>query len=152
MTICPELVRGLAATQVYVGSSPIVVSSWAIKCPTISTIIDLKIKGETVMKKRHWIMSCLFLGVLSVALIACAATSKSSSTGQFVDDSVITTTIKSKLAEDDFLKSFKISVETYKGTVQLSGFVDTKKAVDRANEIVRSVEGVKSIKNDLIIK
>lgn len=97
-------------------------------------------------------MSYLFVIMLSITMLACAATSKSSSTGQFVDDSVITTTVKSKLAADDFLKSFKISVETYKGIVQLSGFVNTQEAVNKANEITRGVDGVKSIKNDMIVK
>jgi len=69
-----------------------------------------------------------------------------------VDDSVITTKVKSLLAADDFLKSFRISVKTYKGMVQLSGFVGSQKAVDTAVEIARSVKGVKSIKNDLIVK
>ncbi|MDQ7839391.1 MAG: BON domain-containing protein, partial [Thermodesulfobacteriota bacterium] len=50
------------------------------------------------------------------------------------------------------LKSFQISVETYQGTVQLSGFVNSQKAVDKAGEIVRSVKGVKSVKNNLIVK
>ena len=74
------------------------------------------------------------------------------STGGYIDDSVITTKVKSLLAEDDLLKSFQISVESYKGTVQLSGFVNSQKAVDKAGEIVRSVNGVKSIKNNLIVK
>jgi osmotically-inducible protein OsmY len=69
-----------------------------------------------------------------------------------VDDSVITTKVKSLLAEDDFLKSFQISVETYKGIVQLSGFVNSRQAVDKANQIAYSVKGVKSVKNDLIVK
>ena len=56
------------------------------------------------------------------------------------------------LASDDFLKSFQIGVETYKGVVQLSGFVNSQKAVDKAGEIVRSVKGVKSLKNNLIMK
>jgi osmotically-inducible protein OsmY len=86
------------------------------------------------------------------ALVACASTSKQSSTGEYVDDSVITTKVKSLLAEDDFLKSFKISVETYKGTVQLSGFVNSQQAVDKAGQIASSVKGVKSVKNDLIVK
>jgi osmotically-inducible protein OsmY len=72
--------------------------------------------------------------------------------GEFVDDSVITTKVKSLLAADDFLKSFEISVESFKGTVQLSGFVNSQKAVDKAVEIVNSVKGVTSIKNDLIVK
>ena len=87
-----------------------------------------------------------------VALVACASTAKQSSTGEYVDDSVITTKVKSLLAADDFLKSFQISVETYKGVVQLSGFVNAQKAVDKAVEIARSVKGVKSVKNDLIVK
>ena len=74
------------------------------------------------------------------------------STGEYVDDSVITTKVKALLAEDDFLKSFQISVETYKGTVQLSGFVGSQKAVDKAVEITRSVKGVKSVRNNLMVK
>jgi osmotically-inducible protein OsmY len=69
-----------------------------------------------------------------------------------VDDSVITTKVKSLLAADDFLKSFQISVETYKGIVQLSGFVNSQAAVDKAVEIAKSVQGVESVKNDLIVK
>jgi osmotically-inducible protein OsmY len=86
------------------------------------------------------------------AFSACASTSKQESTGEYVDDSVITTKVKSLLAADDFLKSFKIGVETYKGSVQLSGFVNSQKAADKAVEIVRSVKGVTSVKNDLIVK
>ena len=104
------------------------------------------------MKKRRGIFGCLILIVFIVALVACASTSKQSSTGEYVDDSVITTKVKTLLAEDDFLKSFQIGVETYKGTVQLSGFVNMQKAVDKAVEIARSVQGVKSVKNDLIVK
>jgi hyperosmotically inducible protein len=86
------------------------------------------------------------------ALVACASTSKRESTGEYVDDSVITTKVKSLLAEDDFLKSFQIGVKTYKGIVQLSGFVNSRQAVDKAGQIAYSVKGVKSVKNDLIVK
>ena len=82
----------------------------------------------------------------------CASTRTHESTGEYVDDSVIMTKVKSLLSADDFLKSFQISVETYHGTVQMSGFVNSQKAVDKAGEIVRSVKGVKSIKNNLIVK
>jgi osmotically-inducible protein OsmY len=85
-------------------------------------------------------------------LAACASTAKQSSTGEYVDDSVITTKVKSLLAADDFLKSFQVGVETYKGVVQLSGFVASQAAVDKAVEIARSVKGVKSVKNDLVVK
>jgi osmotically-inducible protein OsmY len=93
----------------------------------------------------------LCFALLSV-LIGCAATRTSESTGQYVDDSVITTQVKASLANDGFLKSFQISVETYKGTVQLSGFVNSEQAIDKAGEIARSVKGVISVKNNLIVK
>jgi osmotically-inducible protein OsmY len=104
------------------------------------------------MKKRNRFFGYIALVMLMVAFAACASTSKQESTGEYVDDSVITTKVKSLLAADDFLKSFQIGVETYKGTVQLSGFVNSQKAVDKAIEITRSVKGVKSVKNDLIVK
>jgi hyperosmotically inducible protein len=104
------------------------------------------------MKKRNMFIRCFVLLMLIATFVACASTPKHESTGEYVDDSVITTKVKSLLAVDDFLKSFQISVETYKGTVQLSGFVGSQKAVDKAGEIARSVKGVKSVKNDLIVK
>ena len=103
------------------------------------------------MKKKNVVMSCLVLLML-ITLVACASTRTRSSTGEYVDDSVITTKVKALLAKDDFLKSFQISVETYRGTVQLSGFVNSRQAVNKAGEIVRSVQGVKSVKNNLIVK
>ena len=104
------------------------------------------------MKKRNFVIGYFVLLVLIATFAACAATRTQESTGQYVDDSVITTKVKSLLAEDDFLKSFQIGVETYKGVVQLSGFVNTQKAVDKAVQIAGSVKGVKSVKNDLIVK
>jgi osmotically-inducible protein OsmY len=104
------------------------------------------------MKKRNIVIHFLVLLMMVVTLAACAATRTQESTGEYVDDSVITTKVKSLLAEDDFLKSFQISVESFKGTVQLSGFVNSQKAVEKAGEIVRSVKGVRSLKNNLIVK
>ena len=92
------------------------------------------------MKKRNIVIRYFVLLMLIATLVACASTSKQSGTGEYVDDSVITTKVKSLLASDDFLKSFEISVESFKGTVQLSGFVNSQKAVDKADEIVRSVK------------
>jgi hypothetical protein len=109
-------------------------------------------RGVTAMKKRNIAVHFLVLLMLIATFAACAATRTQQSTGEYIDDSVITTKVKSLLAADDFLKSFQISVESYQGTVQLSGFVNSQKAVDKAVEIVRSVKGVKSIKNDLIVK
>ncbi len=104
------------------------------------------------MKKRNRFVGYFVLVMLMVAFVACASTSKQESTGQYVDDSVITTKVKALLAADDFLNSFQISVETYKGSVQLSGFVGSQNAVNKAGEIARSVKGVTSVKNDLIVK
>ena len=104
------------------------------------------------MKKRNIVIHCLMLLMLIATLASCASTRTQSSAGEYVDDSVITTKVKSLLAADDFLKSFQISVETFQGTVQLSGFVNSQQAADKASEITRSVQGVKSLKNNLIVK
>jgi len=104
------------------------------------------------MKKRNILIHGLVLLMLIATLAACASTSTRESTGEYVDDSAITTKVKGLLANDDFFKSFQISVETYKGVVQLSGFVNSRQAVDKAGQIARSVQGVKSVKNNLIVK
>jgi hypothetical protein len=109
-------------------------------------------RGVTVMKKRNIAVHFIVLLMLIATFAACASTRTHESTGEYIDDSVITTKVKSLLAADDFLKSFQIGVETFQGTVQLSGFVNSQKAVDKAAEIVRSVKGIKSIKNNLIVK
>jgi len=104
------------------------------------------------MKKWNRVVGYIVLVVFIAAFVSCASTSKQESTGEYVDDSVITTKVKSLLAADDFLKSFQIGVETYKGVVQLSGFVNSQQAVDKAIQISRSVKGVTSVRNDLIVK
>ena len=104
------------------------------------------------MKKRNRFIGYFVLLMLIATFVACGSTSTRESTGEYIDDSVITTKVKSLLAADDFLKSFQISVKTYKGTVQLSGLVNSQKAIDKAVEIARSAKGVKSVKNDLIVK
>ena len=104
------------------------------------------------MKKRNSVIHGLVFLMLIATFVACASTRTKESTGEYVDDSVITTKVKSLLAKDDFLKSFQIGVETFKGTVQLSGFVASQKAVDKAGEIAHSVKGVTSVKNDLVVK
>jgi len=104
------------------------------------------------MTKRNIVIHGLVLLLLVAALSACASTRTSESAGEYVDDSVITTKVKSLLAADDFLKSFGIGVESFKGTVQLSGFVNSQKAADKATAVARSVKGVTSVKNNLIVK
>ena len=104
------------------------------------------------MKKNNIVIRSLVVLIMIAAFVACASTPKQEGTGEYVDDSVITTKIKTKLATDDFLKSFQIGVESRKGIVQLSGFVNSQAAVDKAGEIASGVEGVKSVKNDLIVR
>lgn len=104
------------------------------------------------MKKSHIIIRFLAVLMMIAAFVACASTPQQSSTGEVIDDSVITTKIKTQLAADEFLKSFQISVETRKGIVELSGFVDSQKAKDKAGQIARGVNGVKSVQNALIVK
>ena len=85
-------------------------------------------------------------------IAACAANSTQESTGEYFDDSAITAKIKSKLLEDKDVSGLQISVETYKGRVQLSGFVSSQEAKAKAEKLTRSVPGVKSVTNDLIVK
>jgi len=104
------------------------------------------------MKKSGSFIRYFVILMLFATLVACASTPKQESAGEYVDDSVITTKVKSLIAADVFLKSFQFGVETYKGIVQLSGFVNSQQAVDKAVEITKSVKGVKSVKNNLIVK
>jgi osmotically-inducible protein OsmY len=104
------------------------------------------------MRRMYMFFGYLIVIMLIASFAGCGSSAKQSSTGEYIDDTVITTKVKSLLAADDFLKSFQISVETYKGTVQLSGFVNSHQAVNRAVEITRDVKGVSAVKNDLIVK
>jgi len=90
--------------------------------------------------------SALLLAALLVA--ACAGTSKQESTGEYLDDSMITTKVKAAIFNEPSLKVSQINVETYKGVVQLSGFVDSADAGRKAVEVARSVKGVSDVKND----
>ena len=93
------------------------------------------------------------MGLLLVASIAgCAGGTKHESTGEYLDDSILTTKVKTSILGDSKLKLLQISVETYKGTVQLSGFVDSTEAAERAVELARTVRGVKTVNNSLIVK
>ena len=94
----------------------------------------------------------LLASVIGMPLASCAENRTSESTGQYVDDATITTKVKTALVRDQSLKGFEIGVETYKDVVQLSGFVDTKQAAQRAQEVAAKVEGVRSVHNDIIVK
>jgi len=108
------------------------------------------------MKQFNKHLSGVFLAVfLAVSLgtvVGCASTSKQQGTGEFVDDAVITTKVKALLIEDPLTKALEIKVKTFKGEVQLSGFVSSRAAANRAIELARSVKGVTSVKDDMQIK
>lgn len=91
-------------------------------------------------------------GIVVVLLTGCASTVNQESAGEFLDNSMITAKVKSKLLDDPITSAFSIKVETFKGIVQLSGFVKSEQEKNRAEQVVRGVEGIKAIKNDLIIK
>jgi osmotically-inducible protein OsmY len=112
----------------------------------------MKQKRECVMKKLYRLLKKLVcLGVITAAL-GCAATQKHESTGQYLDDSAITTKVKTAIFNDASLKSLQINVTTYKGIVQLSGFVDSAQNIKTAGELAGGISGVISVNNDLLIK
>lgn len=97
-------------------------------------------------------LTAFLSGLMIFALAGCAQTENRASAGQYIDDTVITAKVKSALVADPELKATEIQVETYKGTVQLSGFVAAPEHVQKAERLVREMEGVKSVKNDIAIK
>ena len=104
------------------------------------------------MEKTRRVLS-LFVCIMLVAGLAVASSAeKKESAGEYLDDSVITTKVKAEILNNPELKVLQIHVETYKGVVQLSGFVDSSKSAKRAAEIAAGVPGVKSVKNDLVVK
>ncbi len=96
--------------------------------------------------------SALFLAIAFVSILGCAGTATRESTGEYVTDSWITTKVKAALVEDPLVKATEVNVETYKGTVQLSGFVSSDAARSQAVRVTRSIEGVVGVKNDMRIK
>jgi hyperosmotically inducible protein len=104
------------------------------------------------MKQPGKYLSALFLAVTLVSAVGCASTAKQEGTGEYVDDSVITTKVKTAILNEPDLKVAEINVETFKGAVQLSGFVSSQAAANKAVEVARRVGGVKSVKNDMRIK
>lgn len=105
--------------------------------------------------KRHtaFFAPVFLLAVGATALSAgCASTATQASLGETVDDSVITTKVKAAFVEDKTVSALQISVETFKGTVQLSGFANSLGEVAKAGELAAKVKGVKSVKNDIALK
>jgi len=102
----------------------------------------------TTIKRISTILAALAMATT----LGCASTSKSEGTCEYVDDSVITTKVKTAIFEEPSLKSAEINVETFKGVVQLSGFVHSRDNIGKATVVAQNVPGVKSVKNDMIVK
>jgi osmotically-inducible protein OsmY len=97
-------------------------------------------------------ISILVAAVALAALAGCASTQKNESTGQYMDDTAITTKVKAAIFNEPTLKSAEINVETFKGRVQLSGFVASPASIERAVAVARGVGGVTSVANDMRVK
>src|SRR3954468_10320716 len=103
-----------------------------------------------MQKSRGFVSAVIVLASLAVA--ACASTRTSKSAGEQVDDSVTTAAVKTALIADPVTKAHQIDVETFKGTVQLNGFVDTAASKERATEVAKSTRGVREVHNNLTVK
>lgn len=97
---------------------------------------------------------CFALGIAlgGTFVTGCSSTSTRESTGEYIDSSALTAKVKSALIKDETVRARDVEVETFRGTVQLSGFVDTEAQKERATAIARSVQGVRDVKNNLIVK
>ena len=102
--------------------------------------------------KNLRIVSSLLAALMLTTIVGCANTKTHESVGEYVDDSAITTSVKTAFAIDPTLKATEINVETYKGIVQLSGFVAHAEDIPAATQVARGVRGVKSVKNDMRLK
>ena len=96
--------------------------------------------------------SAAFATLVLIATLGCASTRTHEGTGQYVDDSVITTKVKAAILDEPGLKVSEINVETFKGVVQLSGFVSSRDDIKSAVRVASAVSGVKSVKNDMQLK
>ena len=113
--------------------------------------INLNFYGDEKMKQFKMIANFVLVTVFAV-MLGCASTAKHEGTGEYIDDSVITTKVKAAVLNEPTLKSAEINVETYKGVVQLSGFVNSAEDIAKAASVARGVKGVKSVKNDMRLK
>lgn len=104
------------------------------------------------MKNFSKYLTAFFLAITLISAAGCASTAKQEGTGEYVDDTVITTKVKAAIFNDPSLKVAEINVETFKGVVQLSGFVSSPASISKATEVTRAVSGVKSVKNDIRVK
>ena len=105
------------------------------------------------MRSIRYAACCLLVVSLApLALTGCASTPYRESTGEYIDDSTITAKVKASMAKDPDVSAIQVSVETYKGVVQLSGFVNNKDVKRKAGELARDVNGVRKVENNIVVK
>ena len=104
--------------------------------------------------KRLGCAACVAVAtvILPAVWTGCASTSTRESTGEYIDDSTITAKIKAAFAKDPVVSAMEVNVETYKGVVQLSGFVKTADQIQQAQQLAGSVAGVRSIHNNIVVR
>lgn len=104
------------------------------------------------MKIVRDLAAVLMIVFIAGAVVGCAGNKQTDSTGEYVDDTVVSSKVRAQIIGDDQLSIFDIDVETFKGDVQLSGFVDSEELKTRAGMLARNVEGVKAVHNNLVVK
>jgi osmotically-inducible protein OsmY len=104
------------------------------------------------MKHLSRFFTAFFLALMLLTAAGCASTAKQEGTGEYVDDTVITSKVKAAILNEPTLSSAEINVETFKGVVQLSGFVGSRADISKAAAVARGVGGVMSVKNDIRLK
>lgn len=104
------------------------------------------------MKPITRLMSLLLLALMVTSVLACASTETTQAPGEYLDDSAITAKVKTAIFNEPDLKVMEIAVETFRGEVQLSGFVSSRADANRAVEVARGVAGVRSVSNDMQVK
>jgi hypothetical protein len=126
--------------------------SWFHDVQRLWSRVLLRYSMERLTMKLIKSISAVFLGIVLATALGCAPTPTKEGTGEYVDDTIITTKVKAAIFNEPSLKSSEINVETFKGAVQLSGFVKYQADINKAVQITNSVKGVKSVKNDMRLK
>lgn len=105
-------------------------------------------------KSKNYLLSALVLGAVAGTVLStgCTATATRQSTGEYIDDTAITARVKSAFVSDASVKALDVQVETFRGVVQLSGFVDNAEQKTRAEQIARSTNGVRDVRNNIQLK
>jgi len=104
------------------------------------------------MQTRAKLISLVLCVIVIMGMWGCAGSRTSTSTGEYVDDSVIATKAKTALLADEEVSGMQVEVEAFKGVVQLSGFVDSQAQAQKAEQIVRAIDGVREVKNSIVVK